>query len=210
MQQMTYEKKPGEVAAVPPRKGTVVSRGHLFSVWGPAAIFALTAASIAGDLVADVAAGTPPGHLVLEGVAMSLSLAGLAVMWGQLRSIQARARDLEIDLDGTRADLARWRAEAQDALRGLGAAIDRQFERWQLTPAEREVALLLLKGLALKDVANVRSTSERTVRQQALAVYRKAGLAGRAELSAFFLEDLLLPSEKPPAAGRGEVTGGGT
>jgi hypothetical protein len=32
-----------------------------------------------------------------------------------------------------------------------------------------------------------------TVRQHAVAVYRKSGLAGRAELSAFFLEDLLLP-----------------
>jgi hypothetical protein len=31
------------------------------------------------------------------------------------------------------------------------------------------------------------------VRQQTLAVYRKTGLAGRAELSAFFLEDLFLP-----------------
>lgn len=39
----------------------------------------------------------------------------------------------------------------------------------------------------------MRRTSERTVRQQALSVYRKAKLAGRAELSAFFLEDLLAP-----------------
>jgi hypothetical protein len=31
------------------------------------------------------------------------------------------------------------------------------------------------------------------VRHQALAVYRKSGLGGRAELAAFFLEDLLLP-----------------
>lgn len=44
-------------------------------------------------------------------------------------------------------------------------------------------------------MARARGTSERTARQQALAVYRKAGLAGRAELSAFFLEDLLLPPE---------------
>ncbi len=57
------------------------------------------------------------------------------------------------------------------------------------------MGLLLLKGLSLRDVAQARSTSERTVRQQALAVYRKAGLAGRAELAAFFLEDLLLPRE---------------
>jgi DNA-binding CsgD family transcriptional regulator len=49
----------------------------------------------------------------------------------------------------------------------------------------------------MKEIADARGTAERTARQQALAVYRKAGLGGRAELSAFFLEDLLLPSSKP-------------
>jgi len=38
-----------------------------------------------------------------------------------------------------------------------------------------------------------RHAPERTARQQSLAVYRKAGLSGRAELSALFLEDLLSP-----------------
>jgi DNA-binding NarL/FixJ family response regulator len=52
---------------------------------------------------------------------------------------------------------------------------------------------LLLKGLSHKEIAAVRSTSERTIREQARAVYRKAGLPGRSALSAFFLEDLLLP-----------------
>jgi DNA-binding NarL/FixJ family response regulator len=55
------------------------------------------------------------------------------------------------------------------------------------------VGLLLLKGLSHKEVSEVRKTSETTIRQQALAIYRKAGLRSRAELSAFFLEDLLLP-----------------
>ena len=39
----------------------------------------------------------------------------------------------------------------------------------------------------------MRQTSERTIREQARALYRKSGLSGRAELSAYFLEDLLLP-----------------
>jgi DNA-binding NarL/FixJ family response regulator len=81
-------------------------------------------------------------------------------------------------------------------LRGLGEAIDRQFVRWHLTPAEREVGLLLLKGLSHKEAAAARSTSETTIRQQALAIYRKSGLRNRSELSAFFLEDLLLPPEQ--------------
>ena len=51
----------------------------------------------------------------------------------------------------------------------------------------------MLKGLSLKEIAALRSTSERTVREQARAVYRKSGLSGRSALAAFFLEDLLLP-----------------
>ena len=86
-----------------------------------------------------------------------------------------------------------WRSEARTLLNGLGDAIDEQFKRWNLTEAEREVALLLLKGLSLKEVAQVRSTSERTIRAQARALYGKAGVTGRAALSAFFLEDLLAP-----------------
>ena len=42
-------------------------------------------------------------------------------------------------------------------------------------------------------MAGIRDTSEATIRQQALAIYRKSGLRSRSELSAFFLEDLLLP-----------------
>ena len=63
-----------------------------------------------------------------------------------------------------------------------------------MTPAEREVGLLLLKGLSHKEVAAARSTGETTIRQQALGIYRKSGLRNRSELSAFFLEDLLLPA----------------
>ena len=51
------------------------------------------------------------------------------------------------------------------------------------------------KGLSLKEISTVRSTSERTVRTQARALYGKSGLEGRAALSAFFLEDLLAPTE---------------
>ena len=72
-----------------------------------------------------------------------------------------------------------------------GIAIARQFSAWGLTDAESDVGLLLLKGLSLQEIADLRETSERTVREQARAVYRKSSLAGRNALSAYFLEDLL-------------------
>jgi DNA-binding NarL/FixJ family response regulator len=73
--------------------------------------------------------------------------------------------------------------------------IDREFTKWDLTEAERSVALMLLMGLSHREIATRRGTCEGTVRQQALAVYRKAGLSGRSSLSAFFLEELVLPGQ---------------
>ena len=91
------------------------------------------------------------------------------------------------------SELRASEAEAQQALEGLGAAIDREFTKWRLTDAERSVALMLLKGLSHKEIASQRGTNEGTVRQQALAIYRKAGLSGRSSLAAFFLAGLVLP-----------------
>jgi len=57
------------------------------------------------------------------------------------------------------------------------------------------VALFLLKGYGHKQIAALTNRSERTVRQHAGVVYEKSGLGGRAELSAYFLQVLLLPDE---------------
>jgi DNA-binding NarL/FixJ family response regulator len=98
-----------------------------------------------------------------------------------------------LDLAGALVEAAHWKNESKELIRGLGVAIEHQFERWNLTAAEADVGLLLLKGLSHKEIATIRNTSERTVREQARTLYRKSGLAGRSSLSAFFLEDLLLP-----------------
>lgn len=120
-----------------------------------------------------------------------------------------RWHDAERELAGTRKALAArqverdaWKTRAQTALRGLGEALDAQFDAWSLTPTEKETALFLLKGYSHKEVANLTKRSERTVRQHAVSVYRKSGLAGRAELAAFFFEDMLLPAAERPAAPR--------
>jgi putative tricarboxylic transport membrane protein len=135
---------------------------------------------------------------------LSASLLGAALLliaflaWRWVRSLE-RERVLAHDLDAAREDARRRSAQADDLLKGLGEQIDRQFESWRLTSAEREVAALMLKGLRHKEIASVRGTSERTVRQQALTIYKKAGLDGRTDLAAYFLEDLLQP-QKPPRA----------
>ena len=172
-----------------PRATDVESRRVVLAV----ALFTAIAVLIGVDLAEDWRTGVDATHLGLETAVMALALSGGAALWRELRLAEARVARLDVDLEAARAEAARYRGEAADALKGLGQAIDRQFERWSLTPAEREVGLLLLKGLSHRETADVRHTTEATVRQQAFAIYRKSGLRNRSDLSAFFLEDLLLP-----------------
>lgn len=189
-----------------PRDPEVLERGdpaddvRLLRGIVPILLFAGVAVTLALDVGSDLREGSSWGHVAIEIGAMALALFGAGLLVRELARVRRRARRLEVDLAATRAQAARWREDAREALKGLAEAIDRQFDRWGLTAAEREVGLLLLKGLSLREVAEVRGTSERTAREQSRSVYRKAGLSGRAELSAFFLEDLLLP---PPAGGAG-------
>lgn len=123
-----------------------------------------------------------------------LGFGGAAFLVIRLRREHRTLRRVQETLAERGAERDAWQARARSLLEGLGAAIDHQFEAWQLTGAERETALFLLKGYSHRDIAALTGRSERTVRQHAVVVYRKSGLAGRAELAAFFLEDLLLPA----------------
>jgi DNA-binding CsgD family transcriptional regulator len=160
------------------------------------ALFASIAALMAVDVFSDSQTGAEPLHLSVELLVMVLAAAGVVFLWRGLQSAERKAARLDQQLEAARLEADRYRKEAAEALRGLGEAIDAQFERWALTPAEREVGLLMLKGLSHREVAEARSIGEATVRQQAQALYRKSGLRNRSDLSAFFLEDLLLPRDQ--------------
>lgn len=145
------------------------------------------------DLVLDAPDRWLSGHVLYE---LALIVGGLVTTVGLwLRWTRAERSLVQVrrSLDERQAERDAWRKSAERALQGLGAAVDAQLGRWGLTPAEREVALLLLKGKSHKEIAYATGRSERTVRQHAVAVYQKSGQAGRAELAAFFLEDLVLP-----------------
>lgn len=89
----------------------------------------------------------------------------------------------------------RARDKAEEGLRVASSAfadlVAERFAEWKLTPAERDVALFAIKGMSTADVAAMRNTSEGTVKAQTNAIYRKAGVSGRGQLQALFLEDLM-------------------
>lgn len=149
--------------------------------------FFLISSFVFYDLYLDWGAEAPIVHLIFEcmvGVASVSWMVFFLRRYFLLLRIKRAAED----------EAQEWKEKATHLTEGLSQSIDAQFEKWNLTSTEKEVALLLVKGLSTKEIAALRDGSERTVRQHAQSIYAKAGINGRAELAAYFLEDLLGPS----------------
>lgn len=159
------------------------------------------------DLIFDDPESWLSAHVLFELSLIATSLSFVVYLWLGWRRTSRSLYDTRRTLEERSAERDAWHQAARNALEGLGTAIDAQFDAWALTPAEREVALGLLKGHSHKQIANLSGRSERTVRQHAVVVYGKSGLTGRAELAAFFLEGLMLPGD-PREARSGAVAGG--
>lgn len=134
-------------------------------------------------------------HLFVEGCLLFSTSLGAIYFWQRpYKKLRTKNRALSREVIAARHDAERWKNDASNLLVGLGAKIEVQFDQWCLSEAEKDVGLLLLKGFSHKEIAALRGTSEKTIRHQSASIYRKTDLDGRTQLSAFFLEDLLLPS----------------
>lgn len=144
------------------------------------------------DVIEDWEDGSPLSHIIPEVfVIFACSSAGMVLL---LRLIGSRHEFLEStrgELEAAKSEAALWRQKTAGLSRGVSDAISEQLASWGMTPAEQDISFLLIKGLSTKEIAAVRETSERTIRQQSSEIYRKSGLSGRAQLAAFFIEDLL-------------------
>jgi len=144
------------------------------------------------DIIMDHRAGASFGHLGIETLLVCASFALITLLgagiWRQSRSNRHLREELA---ELSQARIQQSSPDLQAARHELGRVLRSQFETWQLTETEREVAMLLLKGLSFKEIAAIRSTLEKTVRQQASSIYRKSGVSGRHAFSAWFIEDYL-------------------
>lgn len=156
-----------------------------------ALIFVLMVVGGVVDLILDRPRSLWTAHVVFEVALVLVSLLAASYLARGWYSASTRLRRMERTVEEQGAERDAWRARAGRTLAGFRDAIDEQFDVWGLTPTERDVGLALLAGRSLKRIARESRRSERTIRQHAIAVYRKAGLSGRAELAGFFLGDLL-------------------
>lgn len=75
--------------------------------------------------------------------------------------------------------------------RALATSIDMQMDEWEMTPSEKEVAWLIIKGYRFSEIAQARGVKATTSRLQATSVYAKAGVSGRSEFVAEIIQSLM-------------------
>jgi DNA-binding CsgD family transcriptional regulator len=141
------------------------------------------------DILADLAEWPP---LLSEGAHHGIELLAVVVLiLGIVRT--------PVEIRRVRTRQARIEAQLRVASGAFLELLEEHFVAWALTPSERDVALLLIKGLAIAEIAELRRTKEGTVKAQCNAIYSKAGVSGRQQLLSLFIEELmaerLVPAE---------------
>lgn len=116
-------------------------------------------------------------HNEIELIAVLALSFSLVVIGLQIRRLLHRHRQAEDTVEAASGELF--------------SVIQKNFVNWQLSPSEKEVAFLLIKGMSTQEIADLRDTKLGTVKSQTSSIYQKAGVKGRNELVAFFVEDLL-------------------
>ena len=116
-------------------------------------------------------------HLIVETIAVCLLFFGYRLAYRELKLLQSS--------DAKNARMLK-------CLRGhFDEIIEAQFFKWNLSSAEKDIALLSLRGSRISDIAKMRHTSEGTVKAQLSAVYHKSSINSRTELLAFFMDEFL-------------------
>jgi DNA-binding CsgD family transcriptional regulator len=159
----------------PARSGRTLALTGLLVVQAVCAVFFLL------DVVADFQGfnllTNENVHHGIELVAVLALIMGIGVTALEIRRIKTRQRRVE--------------AQLRVASGAFHELLEEQFDAWALTPSERDVALLAIKGLSIADIAGVRQTKDGTIKAQCNAIYSKAGVSGRQQLLSLFIEELM-------------------
>lgn len=131
------------------------------------------------DVVKDILEGHSASvfYLFMESLATVTLIAAAVMEARELRTLVA-----ERTLNARSMTIARGKIQS---------VIDAYFVDWQLTPAEADVAALTIKGLSISEIAEMRQSREGTIKTHLNAIYRKAGVSGRAQLVSLLIEDLM-------------------
>lgn len=116
-------------------------------------------------------------HLLFEMLAVFALGCGIVVTFRYLSVLRAHGLAAEQSLYFLRNDF--------DAL------LKGKFQTWGFTDAEKEIGLLVLRGLTTAQIAELRQTKVGTVKLQIHKILNKANASSRTDFMALFIDEFL-------------------
>jgi DNA-binding CsgD family transcriptional regulator len=116
-------------------------------------------------------------HIMLEAVLIIFLAVSIAFEWQVGKKLLRRTVVLQDNLDNTS--------------KAVFQMVEAHFDTWGLTPAERDVAGFVVKGMTTAEIAELRGSSEATVKAHLNAVYRKSGCSNRAGMLSNVIDSLV-------------------
>lgn len=153
--------------------------------------FALVVLSSVVDIITDIGQGANIKHLVQEAFIAFFALILMVVLFFNTKSEKNKNKQLQKNLAELTEISEQVSKELVSAKKIFGEEINKQFTVWKFTKSECEIALFTIKGFNSKEIAVLRSVSEKTIRNQLTSVYRKAGLNGKHSFIAWFMDGLV-------------------
>jgi len=143
------------------------------------------------DIIADLQLEIPVWHIMQESILVLLTVIGTVYLSHDFMCRSREVKALAYQLAKADKQIDNMSSQMRSARQEYSQAVAGQFDTWGFTKSEKQVAFLLLKGLSFKEIAEVRQTKEKTVRQQASSIYGKAEVDGRHTFCAWFMEDFI-------------------
>jgi hypothetical protein len=157
------------------------------------ALFGAIAAGGAVDLALDRPTTFWSVYVLFEVSLLTLSLGAVAYLWLGWRDVGRKLEQTRAELEARGAERDAWCARAEKLLRELGEEIDQQLREWGVDSRRTRDRVTPTQGLRTQRDRRASKKERAHGAPARCGGVPKSGLSGRAELSAFFLEDLLLP-----------------
>lgn len=138
------------------------------------------------DVITDILKHSSAAMSYSSGELVHLIFEILAVLGLGYASLTLRAHWRLLQAEATQSQ------ETIQILRGsFDAALHEKFDEWRLTKAERDVTLLMIRGLSVADIASARKTAQGTIKAQSTSIFRKIGVASKTELMSAIIDEFL-------------------
>ncbi|ASV06961.1 helix-turn-helix transcriptional regulator [Leptospira interrogans serovar Canicola] len=114
-----------------------------------------------------------------------LSIIGIYFLFQEIRNTKTDIESAKIMIEG----LKNKNQFLVQTNQSFWESLQRQLEEWDLS--EKEIALLLLRGMSNHQIAAIRGKSLKTIENQTFSIYQKSGTTGKLEFIAYFISPLL-------------------